>query len=139
MLSAEELFEQEQQQLAHAGRGRGRGRGGGGGGGVPLLPKGVWESLHSTEHVNDDEEAIDSFLKDTTGNSKEQFKDPEEQDKRLHQSAEGAVPGVEKDMKGKDWNCPSCQNLNWSWRTNCNMCSTPKPFSTTAKVKLSMI
>jgi hypothetical protein len=29
-------------------------------------------------------------------------------------------------MKGKDWECPSCSNVNWSWRTNCNMCSTAK-------------
>jgi hypothetical protein len=37
------------------------------------------------------------------------------------------IPGVEKDMKGKDWNCPSCNNLNWSWRANCNSCGTMKP------------
>jgi hypothetical protein len=32
-------------------------------------------------------------------------------------------------MKGKDWECPSCTNMNWSWRTNCNKCNTGKPAS----------
>ena len=31
--------------------------------------------------------------------------------------------GVELNKKGIDWNCPSCGNLNWSWRTNCNKCN----------------
>ena len=34
--------------------------------------------------------------------------------------------GVELNKKGVDWNCPTCGNLNWSWRTNCNKCDTGK-------------
>jgi hypothetical protein len=37
--------------------------------------------------------------------------------------------GLERDVKGKDWDCPSCTNTNWSWRTNCNKCGTGKPAS----------
>lgn len=35
--------------------------------------------------------------------------------------------GLERDVKGKDWECPSCTNVNWSWRSNCNKCNTAKP------------
>lgn len=37
--------------------------------------------------------------------------------------------GPAKDLKGVDWNCPQCDNLNWSWRTTCNKCNTAKPTS----------
>ena len=39
----------------------------------------------------------------------------------------GRGRGLDRDMKGKDWECPSCTNVNWSWRTNCNKCNTAKP------------
>lgn len=41
----------------------------------------------------------------------------------------GRGRGIERDAKGKDWECPSCTNLNWSWRSNCNKCDTAKPAS----------
>ena len=43
------------------------------------------------------------------------------------QSQGGLGPGgIQLNKKGVDWNCPSCGNLNWSWRTNCNKCETGK-------------
>ena len=41
----------------------------------------------------------------------------------------GRGRGPERDAKGKDWECPSCTNVNWSWRSNCNKCNTAKPTS----------
>ena len=41
--------------------------------------------------------------------------------------------------KEADWECPSCTNVNWSWRTNCNMCSTLKPRPVTAEVESKFI
>jgi hypothetical protein len=32
-------------------------------------------------------------------------------------------------LKGTDWECPSCTNVNWSWRSTCNKCNTSKPMS----------
>ncbi len=37
--------------------------------------------------------------------------------------------GINKDLKGPDWECPSCTNVNWSWRSTCNKCNTGKPMS----------
>jgi RNA-binding protein FUS len=37
--------------------------------------------------------------------------------------------GRARDSDKSNWACPSCQNTNWSWRTNCNMCGSPKPSS----------
>lgn len=39
----------------------------------------------------------------------------------------GRGRGLERDVKGKDWDCPSCSNTNWSWRSACNKCGTGKP------------
>jgi hypothetical protein len=39
----------------------------------------------------------------------------------------GRGRGLDMDQRGKDWTCPSCSNLNWSWRSNCNVCNTAKP------------
>lgn len=36
---------------------------------------------------------------------------------------------IRLDMKGADWNCPSCGNVNWSWRATCNKCNGAKPAS----------
>lgn len=33
------------------------------------------------------------------------------------------------DVKGPDWDCPSCGNVNWSWRSTCNKCNGGKPAS----------
>ena len=34
-----------------------------------------------------------------------------------------------ENMKGPDWECTSCTNINWSWRTTCNKCNSAKPAS----------
>lgn len=39
----------------------------------------------------------------------------------------GNKKGLERDAKGKDWDCPSCGNVNWSWRGTCNKCNTARP------------
>ena len=86
----------------------------------------MWESLHSTENANEEEEAIASYLKSST--TEKQYEDAEEKP-----TADDRAK-FDKDLKGKDWYCPSCANHNWSWRTNCNMCGTPKPFAASGKV-----
>ena len=35
--------------------------------------------------------------------------------------------GMVRNLKGPDWNCESCGNVNWCWRSNCNKCNTSKP------------
>lgn len=125
-------------------KGRGRGRGGGG---VAVLPagkskggfnllglisslktKGVWDSLHGNEQDRSkSEETLENFLKESS--SKNQYDDVDEPSNRRDDDKDSQQrKGFNKDLKGKDWSCPSCTNTNWSWRTNCNMCGTPKPF-----------
>lgn len=41
-------------------------------------------------------------------------------------AAAGGRVAIERDMKGKDWECLSCFNLNWSWRGTCNKCGATK-------------
>ena len=41
----------------------------------------------------------------------------------------GNMKGLQRDVKGPDWDCPSCGNVNWSWRNDCNQCHTKKPAS----------
>ena len=50
-------------------------------------------------------------------------------EKRLKATAAAVAGGrvtIERDMKGKDWECLSCFNLNWSWRGTCNKCGATK-------------
>jgi hypothetical protein len=35
--------------------------------------------------------------------------------------------GLQRDVKGPDWDCSGCGNVNWCWRSNCNKCNTAKP------------
>lgn len=44
-----------------------------------------------------------------------------------HRGGMGRGKGISKDLKGVDWNCSNCDNLNWSWRSTCNKCGTAKP------------
>ncbi len=46
-------------------------------------------------------------------------------------SGRGRGRGPEMNMKGPDWTCASCGNVNWSWRSNCNKCQTAKPAAVT--------
>ena len=109
--------EESRPVIPSGGGGRGRGRGGG----VPVLPTGMWESLTSSSTINAAEE---------DRRNEGQFDDAEDtqrrgDDHRSHQRDSGK--GIERDLKGKDWECPSCSNVNWSWRTNCNACGVMKP------------
>jgi hypothetical protein len=51
----------------------------------------------------------------------------------------GGRGGLERDVKGKDWECPSCTNVNWSWRSTCNKCNTAKPATAGALVRVCLI
>lgn len=130
--------------LFEAGRGRGRG------GGVPVLPAGMWEALNgSNGNSGSDNLAVDvdAFLSGdndlniadsngdlmpvgfgrsggrnggrTGGRGRGRGRDFDERG--------GRGRGIERDLKGKDWECPSCTNINWSWRTTCNKCNASKP------------
>eukprot|EP01036_Dinobryon_divergens_P028847 gene28847-37854_t len=115
-----------------AGRGRGRG-----GVGVPVLPAGMWESLHGNSNSSGDSAAeLDSFLADSAsfgevmpsgfgrggrGSGRAGGRGGRIPDGR------GRGRGIERDLKGKDWECPSCTNINWSWRSTCNKCNGAKP------------
>ncbi|KAL5699725.1 hypothetical protein ACHQM5_030590 [Ranunculus cassubicifolius] len=61
-----------------------------------------------------------------------------------HHAAMGARGGVlpnespskkTSDIRDSDWTCPNCGNVNFSFRTSCNMrkCNTPKPGSQISK------
>lgn len=121
---------EENLESTGGGRGRGRGRGGG----VPLLPTGMWNDIVNTA---DDHPTSSS-------DNKQKFLDNEQTLEEMKQmtfggggrgrgksisNTERGPPsgGFTRDAKGPDWNCPSCGNTNWSWRTNCNRCSTAKP------------
>ncbi len=146
-------------------RGRGRGRGGGvpllpSGTSIMSffcrtenisLLLGVWESLHATnEKMSTHSESLEKFLQDNGQMVNGQFNDILEDVKHSannhidnsshsphheddHRSGKNVI---EKDLKGKDWNCPSCLNLNWSWRTNCNMCGTMKPNASAVRIRM---
>ena len=47
-------------------------------------------------------------------------------------AAAGGRVAIERDMKGKDWECLSCFNLNWSWRGTCNKCGATKLVNSSA-------
>jgi hypothetical protein len=116
--------------------GRGRGRGG-----VPLLPVGVWDALNGSNERA--EQPVEQFLnqaKDDKHNDR--FADANEDAFRFSFSSFGGRRGGRdgrgphggrgrgrgpEDLRGKDWDCPSCTNVNWSWRTHCNKCNTVKP------------
>ena len=38
-------------------------------------------------------------------------------------------PSAIKKRVAGDWNCPKCENLNFSFRTKCNKCESQKPLS----------
>jgi hypothetical protein len=120
----------EEETAVGSGRGRGRGRGAG----VPVLPVGMWNEIVNT---NDDKTDTKTTIMD-----QEQF-EASENDRTLEEMKQMTFggfgrgrgkpgmnsdrPGFVRDAKGSDWECPSCANVNWSWRTNCNRCSTAKP------------
>jgi hypothetical protein len=112
-----------------SGRGRGRGRGAG----VPVLPVGMWNEINNTDetktkNMNNEPEQFGSLENDRTLEEMKQMTFGgfgRGRGKSGMSSDRG--PGFVRDAKGADWACPSCGNVNWSWRTNCNRCSTAKP------------
>lgn len=42
--------------------------------------------------------------------------------------------GLPPDLPAGDWVCPSCTNLNFQWREQCNNCGKPKPENAPAAV-----
>jgi hypothetical protein len=125
--------------------GRGRGRGGG----IPVLPTGssllatdisdlfsqssptigMWESLATETSTEEDKVKYDEEkYADSAASSFHPVPSS-----RHHQSGteKGSFEkrGPAKDLKGVDWNCPQCDNLNWSWRNKCNKCNTAKPMA----------
>jgi hypothetical protein len=107
-------------------RGRGRGRGGG----VPLLPSGMWNDLVNTDDQSSSEHKKRNFENDQTLEEMKQMTfggGGRGRGKPVLNDDRGPPRGFARDAKGTDWNCPSCGNTNWSWRTNCNRCSTAKP------------
>jgi hypothetical protein len=104
-----------------------------------MVYSGIWESLHATtdKSSSNNSDNLEKFLQDKGQGISGQFDDVHDEkadadedrrnDNQRDDNDHGRGTGVEKDLKGKDWNCSSCLNLNWSWRTNCNMCGTIKP------------
>ena len=115
--------------------GRGRGRGVVAKGNA-ILPAGLWTELNNSTISIVDEPACMNNREDGS----RQFADADYSDlanvnipsdfgvrKGAGRGRGGNKPGIEIDKKGCDWNCPSCGNLNWSWRTNCNRCDAQNP------------
>lgn len=105
----------------------------------------MWDSLNNNGVNNDSNGTnVDEFIKRKRSESVDIADDRSNQDhdERFRDASDefGKNPyknqkGPQMNMKGKDWNCPSCGNLNWSWRTTCNMCNTPKVFQSTVSSK----
>jgi hypothetical protein len=95
---------------------------------------GLWSSLNAESEEIEVDPTVEKFL----ATKHPQFEDTQDVDSdhvlEDNDKNEERQPKFDKDLKGKDWLCPSCQNTNWSWRTNCNMCATPKPFVGSGKV-----
>ena len=121
-----------------AGRGRGRG------GGVPVLPQGVWSALQSGGSSSEaDLSKIVSVEASTVEDADEDtmampmgFGGGGRGAGRGRGGGRGGMGmgrgngrGLQRDAKGPDWDCPSCGNVNWSWRNDCNQCHTKKPAS----------
>lgn len=113
-------------------------------GGVPVLPEGMWDSLQgitNTEKSNQDQDnltnndskLIDNNIDDNDNDYNNEI--PVSFGRSSTTSGglgrgrgRGRQNGLERDVKGKDWDCPSCTNLNWSWRSTCNKCNTARPY-----------
>ena len=125
--------------VAIAGAGRGRGRGGG----VPVLPQGVWSALQSggssseadlskveasTVEDADDDDAM-AMPMGFGGGGRGAGRGRGGGRGGGMGMGRGNMKGLQRDVKGPDWDCPSCGNVNWSWRNDCNQCHTKKPAS----------
>jgi hypothetical protein len=127
-------------------KGRGRGRGG-----KALLPEGMWDSLNSTNSTepnfdkkinilvesNKDKDINTVQYSDKNQSKNENIdKSDSDYDNNLpprefgRSSSNSSYRGREDktkgfgngNSKGQDWDCLSCGNTNWSWRTSCNAC-----------------
>ena len=134
------------------GRGRGRGRGSSG---VPVLPQGLWDEISglgggSNSAVHDEEPVLPR--EDSHAAEADKFEEglgEGENDfvpmsfgrggaagrgrgrgrgRGDHGDGAGRGRGFDKDLKGADWTCDSCGNVNWSWRASCNKCQTARPY-----------
>ena len=104
---------------------------------MPVLPAGMWESMHGTSNSSGDSAAeLESFLADSTsfgevmpsgfGRGGRGSGRAGGRGGRMPEGR-GRGRGIDRDLKGKDWECPSCTNINWSWRSTCNKCNGAKP------------
>ena len=126
------------EEIVESVTGGGRGRGRGHGGGVPILPSGMWNEIINTDDTSIPSISSSSHIPSSYEEKNEQTLHEMKQmtfggrgrggfsQGKYDQSSSGGG-GFVRDAKGSDWNCNSCGNTNWSWRTNCNRCSTPKP------------
>lgn len=148
-------IEQQQQQLEQEGnKSIGRGRGRGRGSGVPILPTGMWNDITNNkdeQDLNETSLGISSSNSITSNsNSKSMKKEFFEDDQKTLEEMQqmmfggfgrgrgrgngggggggGGSGSFVRDAKGTDWECSSCGNVNWSWRTACNRCANPKPY-----------
>lgn len=104
---------------------------------MPVLPAGMWESLHgnnqNSNNAGDSAAELEAFLsRDSEEVMPSGFGRGGRGGGRMGgrgRISEGRGRGriIEKDLKGKDWECPSCANINWSWRSSCNKCNASKP------------
>lgn len=93
----------------------------------------MWESLNNEKDIEDtvkESEPIDSYDNPESDPSYREADHSRNHDKHKRSDTKyhnNAKSSFDRDSKGKDWDCQSCGNVNWSWRTSCNKCNEPKP------------
>lgn len=120
--------------------GRGRGRGRGRGSGQAILPAGLWESIRGdADDDNGGHHQQQHKQQPALPELPQQHYEPHNNDQFEDAADYGPVKGRgrhsrrdDDEIRGKpvfkkgDWECQSCMNMNWSWRTHCNMCNAPR-------------
>jgi hypothetical protein len=92
----------------------------------------MWESLHGSS-VRDNDDRDQSSAKEETEEYTNNIPVGFGRGRGAAASGRGRGRGrgIDKDLKGKDWECGSCSNINWSWRSTCNKCNSAKPVAIT--------